>query len=165
MNDVYLGLGSNLNQPRQQIRQAIRHLNQLPATQYIDSAPLYESKPWGVTDQPNFVNTVCKISTKLTPMALLKAIKIIEYRLMQRPDNPKWHARTIDIDILLFGSSHIQRSALTIPHPLILERAFVMVPLMHFHPRLPKRLTRLIQQQIKRHHKQDELTQLRPRSF
>ncbi len=160
MNDVYLGLGSNLKQPRQQIRQAIKHLSQLSNTQYIGCAPLYESKPWGVSEQPNFVNTVIKISTSLTPLALLKAIKVIEYRLMQRPLNARWHARTIDIDILLFGQRRMQRPTLSIPHPLMLERSFVLVPLMHFHPQLPKRLTQQIQQQITRLNSHAELTPL-----
>ena len=128
-NSCFLGLGSNLNNPSKQLKVAIKHINNLTNTRIIKLAPWYQSKAWGVTEQHDFVNTVIEIQTKLTPLALLKAIKNIEYRLMHRQSNKKWHARVIDIDILLFGNQKINRKQLTIPHPWIADRPFVWIPL------------------------------------
>ena len=120
-----------------QLHQAIVHINRLPLTQFTRSAKWYQSPPWGVTDQADFINTVIEIQTSLSPLSLLKAIKIIEYRLMQRQHNLRWHARKIDIDILLFGQHQLQRKELILPHPLIAERGFVYKPLMELKPKLP----------------------------
>jgi 2-amino-4-hydroxy-6-hydroxymethyldihydropteridine diphosphokinase len=147
--NCFLGLGSNLNTPKKQLNIAIKHIGKLPQTRYIQSANWYLSKAWGVTDQNDFINTVIEIQTSLTPLALLKAIKIIEYRLMQRQVNKKWHARKIDIDILLYGRQRICRRELTIPHPLIAERIFVSEPLLQMKPYLPVSL----KQQLKKNAK------------
>lgn len=133
----FLGLGSNLNTPKKQLNLAIKHMRRLPQTRYIQSAHWYQSKAWGITNQNDFINTVIEIKTALTPLALLKAIKIIEYRLMQRLANKKWHARKIDIDILLYGRQRVCRKELIIPHPLIVERPFVREPLLQLKPNLP----------------------------
>lgn len=142
LKTCYLGLGSNLNQPIKQLHVAIEHIKRLPKTQFIQSATWYQSKAWGVTEQADFINTVVEVQTSLSPLALLKGIKIIEYRLMLRQVNAKWHARTIDIDILLYGQDQLNRKELTIPHPLIAERAFVSLPLLELEPILPVTLKR-----------------------
>jgi len=148
-NSYFLGLGSNLDQPIKQLKTAIKHLGNLPKTRYIQSASWYQSKAWGVAKQNDFINTVVEIHTSLTPLALLKAIKIIEYRLMQRQANKKWHARKIDIDILLYGCQKLNRKQLTIPHPLIAERSFVSVPLLQLKPYLPVSLRQQLRFQRK----------------
>ncbi len=150
-HNCYLGLGSNLNNPSKQIHRAIYHLSRLPLTKVVKSAPWYVSKAWGVTDQGDFVNTAVQIKTALTPMALLKHIKIIEYRLMQRQPNIKWHARNIDIDILLYGKSTFRRQQLSIPHPLIDQRCFVVAPLLHLSPELPAKLKQQLQKHRNEH--------------
>lgn len=136
-NSCFLGLGSNLDDPIKQLLIAIKHISCLPQTDYIQSATWYQSKPWGVSEQNDFINTVVEIQTSLTPLNLLKAIKVVEYRLMQRQINKKWHARKIDIDILLYGKLRMHREQLIIPHPLIAERAFVHFPLLELKPFLP----------------------------
>lgn len=133
----FLGLGSNLDDPIKQLKTAIKHLGRLRHTCYIQSASWYQTKAWGVTAQNDFTNTVVEIRTGLTPMALLKAIKVIEYRLMNRQPNKKWHARKIDIDILIYGRHRVNRKQLIIPHPLISERLFVSKPLLQLRPDMP----------------------------
>lgn len=140
----YLGLGSNQGNKIQNLNQAIQHLSHLPHTHFIASASLYVSKAWGVTEQDDFLNTVVKIRTKLKPLALLKAIKKIEYQHMNRPLNQRWHQRNIDIDILLYGQTRMNRCDLTIPHQYLTERCFVIKPLLELKPKLPSTLSQKI---------------------
>jgi 2-amino-4-hydroxy-6-hydroxymethyldihydropteridine diphosphokinase len=148
----YLALGSNLNHPIQQIKKCLQHLNRLPKTSVVALANLYQSKPWGVENQPDFINTVVKIKTSIKPMALLKAVKTIEYRLMQRKANHRWHSRVIDIDLLLWDNLVLNRDTLTIPHPLISARCFVVQPLMELSPDLPVNLKTQLLTHQKKHH-------------
>ncbi|MCB1582712.1 MAG: 2-amino-4-hydroxy-6-hydroxymethyldihydropteridine diphosphokinase [Marinicella sp.] len=150
-NIAYLGLGSNLNQPLKQISSSLQHLNNLPNTQITALANFYQSKPWGVEDQPDFINTAIKIETALKPLALLKAIKIIEYRLMRRQINQRWFSRVIDIDILLWNQITFNRENLKIPHPWIADRCFVIQPLAELAPTLPAALQQLITKHQKKH--------------
>lgn len=145
----YLALGSNLNEPLQQIRICLQRLNCLPHTYITGLANLYQSKPWGIEDQPDFINTVVKINTSIKPLALLKAVKIIEYRLMQRQVNQRWHSRVIDIDLLLWDTQVMNRDNLTLPHPFIAARCFVLRPLLELSPDLPIKLKQQINHQIK----------------
>ncbi len=158
LHNCYLGLGSNLNNPAKQLNKAIEHLSALPNTTIISSATWYVSKAWGVTDQNDFINTAIHIKTPLSPLALLKAIKIIEYRLMQRPANPKWHARNIDIDILLYEKRQYHRPQLIIPHPLIAQRCFVAAPLLQLAPEMPSNLKKQLQQHLNSHRCTDSLS-------
>ena len=160
-HSCFLGLGSNLNKPIKQLNTAIKHLANLPDTQYVQSASWFRSKAWGVTEQNDFVNTVVEICTSLTPLALLKAIKVIEYRLMQRQVNKKWHARKIDIDILLYGRQRFSRKRLTVPHPMIAERSFVTVPLLQLKPYLPISLRQQLRFQRKIQPMNSELNLIR----
>lgn len=148
---AYLGLGSNLNNPLRQITRCVFHLNRLPNTQVIKLANLYRSKPWGVENQPDFINTVVCIETSLTPLALLKAVKTIEYRLMQRQVNQRWHSRVIDIDLLLMDGVVLDRKELIIPHPWIADRSFVVQPLLELSPQLPVLLKQQLTQFLEEH--------------
>ena len=164
-NTVYLGIGSNLNQPIKQISRSLQHLTNLPETRITALANLYQSKPWGVEEQPDFINTAIKIETALKPLALLKAIKIIEYRLMQRQINQRWYTRVIDIDILLWNQIPFHRKNLQIPHPWIADRCFVIQPLTELAPALPVSLQQLINKHQQKHHCLSTLKQLKTPEF
>lgn len=131
---VYLGLGSNLNNPHRQITTAINHISRLANTRIIKTAPLYQTKAWGMTNQADFINTVIAIQTALKPLALLKKIKHIEYRLMARQKTQRWHSRCIDIDILYYVQHAMQRPQLQLPHPYMQQRCFVLRPLLATNP-------------------------------
>ncbi len=146
--NVYLGLGSNLSNPKLQLKQAIQLLNQCKEINTLQQAPLYQTPAWGVTDQPDFINSALHIKTTLSPLQLLSQIKDIEYRQMGRQLNARWHERVIDIDILLFEEQFIYTEELTIPHPLIAERWFVILPLMTLKPKLPQELDSTIQNKL-----------------
>ncbi len=129
----YLGLGSNLKSPKRQLNTAISSLNKLKKAIIIDISSLYFTKPIGVKSQPMYYNLVLSIKTSLTPLQLLSHCKDIEYN-QQRVHKKKWGSRTIDIDILTYGNQVIKKSNLIIPHPYMLEREFVMQPLLEIHP-------------------------------
>lgn len=135
MTDVYVGLGSNWGEPAQQVQTALTALAHLPATELAAVAPWYRSKPWGVLDQPDFLNTVVKLNTRLSPEALLAELQLIETR-QQRVRTRRWGERTIDCDILLFGDLRLKSAQLTIPHLYLEEREFVLVPLADLAPTL-----------------------------
>jgi len=130
---VYLGLGSNLGDRQQMLAQALAHLSQKVAVEVVSS--IYETKPQYLTDQPMFLNAACRISTSLRPHQLLTLIKGIESKLGRLPDSHN-KPRPIDIDILLYDDLIIQGQTLTIPHPLMMERAFVLIPLAEIAPDL-----------------------------
>jgi len=132
---VYLGLGSNLNQPMQQIKQAIEALSCHPLIQVLAQSSLYESLPLGPQDQPNFINAVIKISTSLTPQQLLLLCQNIEQQ-HGRVKTRHWGERTLDIDILLYGEQLIDLPELKIPHPQMHKRNFVLLPLLEIAPEL-----------------------------
>jgi len=128
---IFLGLGSNLDQPIRQIHCAIESLGAFVDS--IERATLYRSKPLGPQDQPDFVNTVIKGQTSLSPEDLLGFVKQIE-KYQKRVETVFWGPRTIDIDILYFGNLNFSSSSLKIPHPKILERSFVTIPLLDLLP-------------------------------
>ncbi len=146
-DDCFLGLGSNSNDPINQLRTSIKHLNHLPRTQVVGVSNFYRSKAWGVTDQDDFINAVVKINTKLKPKLLLKEVKKIEYHLMQRQVSKRWHSRVIDIDLLICGTTTMNRADLILPHPWISERCFVIQPLLELNPKLPLNLLQQITKQ------------------
>lgn len=130
-NQVFLALGSNLNDPIAQIKEAIQSLAQTVAG--IQCAQLYQSKPLGPQDQPDFVNTVISGHTALTPNELLTKIQEIELQ-QQRVKTQHWGPRTIDIDILFYGNLRMNTPELTIPHKELFNRAFVTIPLLDLIP-------------------------------
>jgi len=124
---VYLGLGSNLGDRLAHLMTALESLDE-SGLAVSALSQLYESEPWGVIDQPCFLNAACAIETEHDPHALLALLKAIE-RAMGRVDGVRYGPRPIDLDILLYGEECIDTPSLTVPHPAMLERAFVLVPL------------------------------------
>jgi len=128
-----VALGSNLADPAAQVRSGLRALAALPQTRVTGVSSLYLNPPAGYRDQPDFVNAVARIETSLPPRALLERLLAIERahgRVRDFPDAP----RTLDLDIVLYGALAVHEPGLTIPHPRMLERAFVMVPLAEVAP-------------------------------
>lgn len=133
--DAYIGLGSNLDQPAQQLRLALRELEDLPQTRLIRHSSLYESPPLGPPDQPDYVNAVAILATSLDPYSLLDQLQVVEQR-HGRERGEHWGPRTLDLDLLLFGEDRIDSPRLQVPHPQMLRRAFVLVPLSELAPDL-----------------------------
>lgn len=135
MPTVYLGLGSNMRNPPAQLEAAVAALDGLPTTHVGRISPLYLSKAWGKTDQPDFLNMVVEIDTALAPASLLRKIKQIEADQGRTPGE-RWGPRPVDIDILLYDKQEINTPTLVIPHPRMWERAFVLRPLADLAPDL-----------------------------
>jgi 2-amino-4-hydroxy-6-hydroxymethyldihydropteridine diphosphokinase len=128
MTLAYIGIGSNLSEPTKQVRAAILNLDSLPDTDLIAQSSLYCSKPQGPQDQPDFVNAVAKINTKLKPLELLNELQQQE-KEQGKVKKRHWGERVIDLDILLFADEIISSEKLTLPHPQIHLRDFVLLPL------------------------------------
>ncbi|MDA3979127.1 2-amino-4-hydroxy-6-hydroxymethyldihydropteridine diphosphokinase [Gallibacterium sp. AGMB14963] len=135
MNNVYIALGSNLNQPILQLTTALDYLQQQPAIQLIAVSPLYSSKPLGPQDQPDYVNAVAQIQTSLEPLALLDLLQSVEQQ-QGRIRLRRWGERTLDLDILLFNQEIIDTERLTVPHKEMKNREFVLIPLFDIAPQL-----------------------------
>ncbi len=133
MTIAFIGLGSNMNSPRQQITTAIQSLGEIQSTQMISASSLYESKPVGPQDQGDYINAVVKLETDLVAIALLDSLQAIEND-HGRERKQHWGPRTLDLDILLFGDQVIHIDRLTIPHAEICNRPFVLVPLAEINP-------------------------------
>jgi len=125
---AYIGLGSNLNNPKQQIRDALIALNSTQDVKVVALSSLYQSKPIDDSKQPDYVNAVCQVDTHLTALELLYVCQGIETK-QHRVREKKWGARTIDLDIILYGVQVVASKQLIIPHPEMMNRAFVLVPL------------------------------------
>ncbi|OEH84377.1 2-amino-4-hydroxy-6-hydroxymethyldihydropteridine diphosphokinase [Desulfuribacillus stibiiarsenatis] len=133
MQLVYLGLGSNIEDRLCYIRSAIQKIDNLPHTRVVEMAPIYVSEPWGVKEQTDFLNTVIAVETTITPEELLCLLQDIE-KMLGRIKEYHWGPRTIDIDILLYEDCIIDTDVLVVPHPHMLERNFVLVPLSVLNP-------------------------------
>jgi 2-amino-4-hydroxy-6-hydroxymethyldihydropteridine diphosphokinase len=149
MVNAYIGLGSNLDNPKGHVKQALEDLKKLPKSQLLLASKLYLSKPVGPQDQDDFVNAVVLLVTKLEPLALLDQLQAIEQR-HQRVRERHWGPRTLDLDLLLFGDQYIENSRLTVPHAELANRDFVVGPLFELCPELilpsGTRLEELLQQ-------------------
>jgi len=130
---AYLGLGSNLGDRRQNLRRACEMLTDVATVNRL--SPLYDTAPVGNTDQPRFLNAVCRVATDLSPEDLLRFIKDMEQKMGRRPGPPN-SPRPIDIDILFYNDVVMHTPDLTIPHPRLAERAFVLAPLADIAPDL-----------------------------
>lgn len=133
---AFIALGANLDRPEGQIEAGIRELAALPQTRVVRRSSLYRSAPVGYHDQPDFINAVVQIETGLEPRELLEALLAIEHRHGRVRDFPN-APRTLDLDIVLYGSLVLHEHGLTIPHPRMHERAFVVVPLAEIAPDAP----------------------------
>ncbi len=128
MTTAFIGLGSNLDDPVQQVNKALHALKGLPKTRLIGRSPLYSSPPLGGMDQPDYVNAVAALDTSLSPSELLAKLVAIE-NAQGRVRGEKWGPRSLDLDILLYGNKTLKTPELTIPHPGLYERNFVLYPL------------------------------------
>lgn len=133
---VYLSLGSNLGDREANLASAITALNTFHEIHHIQSASFYESDPLYNTDQPPFLNTVVSLQTDFTPFQLLDAIHYVEQLLGRPSSREKNMPRTIDVDILCFGTAVIETKELTIPHADLVNRRFVLIPLNELNPDL-----------------------------
>jgi 2-amino-4-hydroxy-6-hydroxymethyldihydropteridine diphosphokinase len=124
----FIGLGSNLEDPVKQVKQALEELAELPQCQLISHSSLYSSAPIGPQDQPDFINAVAEIETTLDAHSLLNQLQALEQQ-HQRKRLRHWGPRTLDLDLLLFGDQQISTDRLKVPHPFMPERNFVLYPL------------------------------------
>ena len=131
----YIGLGANLNDPAAQIAQAFDELARIAGTRLVARSSLYASSPVGYLDQPDFINAVAQLETTLAPRALLAALLDIEQR-HGRERGFRNAPRTLDLDLLLYGAAHFHEDHLSLPHPRLTERAFVLLPLTEIAPDL-----------------------------
>lgn len=136
---IYLGLGSNLNEPIAQLKQATDAIAAIPGVTLIQSSRNYRNPPLDNTPQPDYVNKVLAITTRLSPEALLTELQAIEIQQGRQRDHGHWTPRTIDIDILLYDDIIMHTPNLTLPHPGLTSRIFVVLPLLAIAPdlRLP----------------------------
>ena len=130
---AFIGLGANLGDPEAQVRLAISHLGKLPRTRLLAASSLYRSAPVGVGTQPDFVNAVAKVETTLGARELLGELLTLETRFGRERPSPG-AARTLDLDLLLYGERVIAEPGLAVPHPRMHERAFVLMPLAEIAP-------------------------------
>ncbi|WP_158883605.1 2-amino-4-hydroxy-6-hydroxymethyldihydropteridine diphosphokinase [Rhodanobacter sp. L36] len=135
MTRAYVALGSNLDDPSQQVRQALEALASLADTQLLQRSRFYLTPPWGIIEQPSFVNAVAELDTALAPHALLDALLDIEQRA-GRVRGERNGPRTLDLDLLHVEGVQISDKRLTLPHPRMVERAFVLLPLHDVAPDL-----------------------------
>jgi 2-amino-4-hydroxy-6-hydroxymethyldihydropteridine diphosphokinase len=148
MATVFLALGTNLGDRLENLHRAIEAL--APTVKILARSPIYETPPWGVTDQPAFLNMALRGETLLPPTALLHFLKSLERQLGRIP-SVRYGPRLIDLDILFYDDLVLDSDELTIPHPRLHERAFVLVPLADLapdfvHPVLRKSVSTLLQQ-------------------
>jgi 2-amino-4-hydroxy-6-hydroxymethyldihydropteridine diphosphokinase len=140
---AFIGLGSNLAQPRRQLAKALARLDALVGVRVLAVSPNYVTAPIGGMPQPDYVNAVARVETTLPPRALLARLHAIERRQQRRRDatTPRNAPRTLDLDLLLYGARRIRSPQLTLPHPRMHERAFVLRPLTDVMPtaRIPGR--------------------------
>lgn len=131
---AYIGLGSNLADPLAQVSRALAELSALPHTRLVERSAIYASKPVGPA-QPDFINAAALLDTQLSPLDLLDALQAIE-QSHQRVRIEHWGPRTLDLDLLLYGDQVIASERLTVPHPYLTQRSFVLYPLADITPEL-----------------------------
>ena len=129
--EVYIGIGSNLGDSVSIVHETIKHLGNISKTQLIKSSSLYQSEPVGDIPQDDYINAVAALKTSLQPIDLLLELQAIEYAFYRQRDPAlRWGPRTLDLDIILFGDRVISDSHLTVPHPEMQNRMFVLKPLL-----------------------------------
>jgi 2-amino-4-hydroxy-6-hydroxymethyldihydropteridine diphosphokinase len=130
---AFIGLGSNLGDREALIRAALEEMTRIPGTVLVRASSLYDTEPVGDAEQPNFLNAVAELDTDLEPRQLLWNLQLIERRL-GRVRTQRWGPRTIDLDLLLQGDEVIEEPDLRVPHPELIRRSFVLVPLVELDP-------------------------------
>ena len=149
MTVAYVGVGSNLEDPRTQVLTALDELDRLPDTRLVKKSSLYRSAPLGLADQPDFLNAVAQLDTGLPAARLLAEMQALESR-HRRTRSFRDAPRTLDLDLLLYGDLNVRTPQLAIPHPRMHERAFVLKPLLEISPQLPFSLDACAGQRIER---------------
>lgn len=135
MNRAYVALGANLGDARETVTAALAALADIDATRVVARSSLYQTAPVGLRHQPDFINAVAALDTDLSPTRLLEALFALEARFGRSRSIPN-APRTLDLDLLLYGQARSDAAALTLPHPRLHERAFVLVPLAEIAPAL-----------------------------
>ncbi len=135
-NPAYIGVGSNLQGPARQVEAAIDQLDEVARTRVMRTSSMYRSAPFGGIEQPDFVNAVTAVLTQLSPEDLLEALHDIEAAHGRERDDTRWGPRVLDLDLLVYSNRQFDSSGLTIPHPGIGERNFVLLPLGEIAPDL-----------------------------
>ncbi|HEY8157947.1 MAG TPA: 2-amino-4-hydroxy-6-hydroxymethyldihydropteridine diphosphokinase [Methylobacter sp.] len=133
---AFIGLGSNLENPAEQIKSARTAITQIPGVRELAFSSLYHSPPMGPQDQPDYVNAVMCVATGLPPIDLLRRLQHIENDHGRVRKAERWGARTLDLDMLIYGDQLIEMPDLIVPHPGLSERAFVLYPLFEIAPQL-----------------------------
>lgn len=135
MSRAYIALGSNLEQPQQQVRAALAALDAVPGVRLLRASSLYRTAPVGYLDQPDFINAAAELDTDLTPLALLDVLMQLEERF-GRVRSFRNAPRVLDLDLLMVEGTALESERLTLPHPRMHERAFVLAPLAELQPDL-----------------------------
>ena len=135
MATAYIGLGSNLDNPVARIESAIHALKRFPGTTLLCCSSCYRSKPVGPQNQPDYINAVARVDTSLTAVQLLENLQAVENR-QDRVRTRRWGPRTLDLDLLLFDDLVLQSDTLTLPHPEMHRRGFVLYPLYEIAPEI-----------------------------
>jgi 2-amino-4-hydroxy-6-hydroxymethyldihydropteridine diphosphokinase len=133
---AYVGIGSNLDGPAGQVRRALAALADVPQTRLVLQSSLFGSRPLGPAAQPDFVNAVAGLLTQLDAGSFFSALRALETGLGRRPPRVRWGPRVIDLDLLVFGEQTLDSPELTLPHPGIVRRNFVLYPLFEVAPGL-----------------------------
>jgi 2-amino-4-hydroxy-6-hydroxymethyldihydropteridine diphosphokinase len=133
---AYVGLGSNLDGPAGQLEDAFDLLAEIPRTRMVTRSSLYRSAPFGGIEQPDFVNAVASLMTRLSARQLLDELQRIETQRGRERGEARWGPRVLDLDLLVYGSSRIDEAGLIVPHPGIAERNFVLLPLLEVAPEM-----------------------------
>ena len=133
---AYVGIGSNLDAPKEQVERAIVALGDIEETVLVRTSPLYRSAPLDGSEQPDYINAVCALLTRLEAAALLGFLQGIEQAQGRIRDGNKWGPRTLDLDLLVYSSDSIDQNELNVPHSGIAERNFVLLPLLDIAPHL-----------------------------
>jgi len=126
---AWLGLGSNLQQPEAQLRQALDRLDEAKGVKILATSSFYRTPPWGDEQQDDFINAVVQIETGLDPVPLLRVVQSIENEMGRQRSERRWGPRLIDIDLLFYAAQQYHSAELELPHPRMHERAFVLLPL------------------------------------
>jgi 2-amino-4-hydroxy-6-hydroxymethyldihydropteridine diphosphokinase len=133
---AYVGIGSNLDEPAGQVRRALAALADVAQTRLLRQSSLFGSRPLGPAAQPDFVNAVAGMLTQLEVDAFFSSLRALESALGREPARVRWGPRRIDLDLLLFGEQQLDSPELTLPHPGIVQRNFVLYPLFEVAPGL-----------------------------
>lgn len=133
---AYIGIGSNLDDPERQVEEAFGHLDGLKDTRLFARSGMYRSEPFGDVEQPDFVNAVAGVLTRLSPEELLVETQSIQRRCGRKSDEVRWGPRTLDLDILVYSSVILKSETLVVPHPGIAQRNFVLLPFAEIAPDL-----------------------------